>query len=221
MPMIKTEKMPGRTRNRPLKDYAGTRRGRLLVLSLVRRDAADNNHKWLCRCDCGTEKAMGIKSIMAGKTQSCGCILREVTIARNKTHGKSGVPGYRSWKDMRSRCYNIKDSDYPGYGGRGITVCERWSSFELFFEDMGERPEGMTIDRIDVNGNYEKANCRWATDKTQANNKRSNHVVEWNGVAKNLQHWCDEFGINPSKARYRLKQGWAPDKVFSKEDYRK
>lgn len=222
MQYLQTEKLEGRIRNRPLKDYAGERFGNLVALRLVERDA-DRNHKWLFRCDCGNEKVSRIRNVTGGRTTSCGCVFRAQMIQRNTTHGLSRQHQreYRSWKDMRGRCNTPTDSDYADYGGRGIRVCERWSDFAVFLSDMGERPDGHTIDRIDVNGDYEPGNCRWAPAKVQANNKRSNHLIQMRGETRTLQQWCEEFGIDPSKVRYRLKQGWALDRAFSNEDFRK
>lgn len=223
MAYIETKKVLGRIRNRPLKDYAGMRFGRLTALRLVSRDVKWNDHVWAFRCDCGNEKNLRIKSVRTGHTSSCGCLFSETMAARNETHGLSRTykREYRSWKDMRARCRNPNDSDFSDYGGRGIAVCSRWDDFAAFFSDMGERPEGMTIDRVDVNGDYEPGNCRWATAKTQANNKRSNHIIEFDGESRTLQQWCADFGLEPSKVRWRLKQGWPLDQVFSREDHRR
>lgn len=172
--MIHTEKPEGRLRNRPLKDYAGVRFGRLVGVSLVERDTSkENNHLWRFICDCGEHKDARIKLVRSKRTQSCGCLFTEHMTRRNTTHGKSGTGTYRSWKDCRARCNNPNDSDYKDWGGRGITVCPEWDDYEVFLRDMGERPEGLTLDRIDVNGNYCASNCRWADAVTQANNKRN------------------------------------------------
>lgn len=222
--LIRVEKPAGRLINRALKDYAGVRFGRLVALSLVERDQTkENNHQWRFRCDCGTEKTIRIKLVRAGKTSSCGCLFSEMMATRNTTHGLSGAnrSEYRSWKDMRSRCFNPNNSDFKDYGGRGITVCERWNDFSLFLEDMGEKPAGHTIDRIRVNEGYSPDNCRWATTTVQANNKRSNHVVTMNGETKTLQQWSDLFGLDSSKVRYRLAQGWPLDRVFGSGDGRR
>ncbi|MBA4220176.1 MAG: hypothetical protein C0458_05540 [Methylobacterium sp.] len=122
---------------------------------------------------------------------------------------------------MRARCSNPNDTDYADYGGRGIAVCSRWDDFAAFYADMGNRPDGHTIDRIENGGNYEPSNCRWAEAKTQANNKRSNRIITIGGDSKTLQAWCDQFGIEPSKVRYRLSRGWAPEAAFSPEDHRR
>lgn len=207
---IDTEKAEGRVRNRPLKDYCGQRFGRLTALSLSERDASkENNHLWLFRCDCGNEKLARIKLVRGGKTRSCGCLAREAVVSRNTTHGltKENAAEYRSWKDMRSRCNNPRDSDFADYGGRGISVCDAWADFSAFLADMGPRPEHHTLDRIDVNAGYSPANCRWAGAVQQANNKRSNRFIEMDGRSQTLQQWCAEYGTDHSKVRYRLSRG--------------
>jgi hypothetical protein len=115
-------------------------------------------------------------NLRSGDVRSCGCLQREIIARRNRTHGHSvrgaETPTYRSWKAMHTRCTNPNPSTWAHYGGRGIEICERWRSFESFLEDMGERPEGTSIDRIDVDGNYEPGNCRWATPTEQRANRR-------------------------------------------------
>ena len=223
MKYLVTEKAPGRERNRPLKDYAGERFGRLVALRLVSRDLKWNGHKWLFVCDCGKEKIISIKSVRTGNTQSCGCLSSERLAERNKTHGlsKSNSLEYRSWKDMRMRCRNHNDTDWDNYGGRGIAICERWEDFSAFLADMGPRPRGYTLDRIDSNGNYEPSNCRWATAKTQANNKRSNVYIVIGGEKRTAQEWSDHYGLNRETVLWRLKQGWPMKRVFTPQDQRR
>lgn len=208
--MIKTDKVEGRTRNRSLKDYAGARFGRLTAVALVRRDTSkENNHEWQFLCDCGQQKLAAIRNVRSGRTRSCGCLFREEMANRNETHGlsKSNPAEYRSWKDMRGRCNNPRNTDFADYGGRGIAATPAWDDFSAFLADMGKRPAGHTLDRIDVNKGYEPQNCRWADATQQANNKRSSRVMELDGRSQTLQQWCREYGADHSKVRYRLSTG--------------
>ena len=217
--MIYTDKPSDRIRNRPLKDYSGQRFGLLVAKRLIQRDELkENNHVWLFDCDCGNEKQAKIKSVRAGKTSSCGCKFSKMMADRNTSHGLAGKsPAYRSWKDMRQRCNNPNNADWSSYGGRGINVCEKWNDFLAFLSDMGERPDNHSIDRIDVNLGYFKENCRWAIDKVQANNKRSNYRIEYNGRSATLQEWADETEIKRETISARIRAGWPLDKVFNRK----
>jgi hypothetical protein len=190
----------------------------LTATSLVERDCGkDNNHLWRFVCDCGNEKIARIKNVRSGKTSSCGCLFSNMMADRNTVHGMSGRSrAYRSWKDMRQRCNNPNNSDWAAYGGRGVRVCPLWDDFTVFFSEMGECPDGHSIDRIDVNLGYSKANCRWATAKTQANNKRSNRVIEFGGKSATLQGWADETGILRETIAARIDAGWTVEESLSR-----
>jgi hypothetical protein len=127
-----------------------------------------------CRCDCGTERAVSINSLKRGTSLHCGCLISSIITDMKTVHGGCGTPEYRSWAHLKERCLNPNNKDWKDYGGRGISVCERWlGSFAGFIADMGPRPSPKhSIDRIDVNGNYEPGNCRWADPVTQRNNQR-------------------------------------------------
>jgi hypothetical protein len=154
-------------------NLVGEKIGRWSVLSQA---ISENGvSRWVCRCECGTERVVGRNILMstANKVKSCGCWRRERIALANKTHGAVGTPTYYTWTSMLTRCRNPNFREFKYWGGRGIKVCERWEKYENFLEDMGERPEGKTLDRFpNKDGDYEPGNCRWATPKEQRQNQR-------------------------------------------------
>jgi hypothetical protein len=160
------------------KDLTGKRFGRLVAIRPAARDI-NKRLRWLCECDCGNETICLSNALQTGDSTSCGCLREELRSIRNLTHGQGGkTPAYHSWCGMIQRCTNPNSKAFPNYGGRGITVCERWRKFENFYADMGAKPEGLSLDRINNDGNYEATNCRWATRSQQAQNRRGVYSPE-------------------------------------------
>jgi hypothetical protein len=158
------------------------------------------------RCDCGQERVLSFSAFLSGTTQSCGCLLRE----KITKHGGYKDPVYAVWAAMRARCTSHSDPSWADYGGRGISVAERWQDYSTFVADMGPRPDGGTLDRVDVNGGYCVENCRWATQRQQANNRRNNQRVTYDGVTRTISEWAVFTGIGRSCLNYRLAAGWPP-----------
>jgi hypothetical protein len=155
--------------------------GRWLVLFPVEKDKK-GSFKWMCRCDCGEVKAIGVTSLRRGNSKSCGCLVREQSAINSRTaskHNMSHSREYTSWRSMKERCTNIKATGYINYGAVGVKVCDRWmNSFENFYADMGARPPNTSLDRIDPFGHYEPDNCRWANQSTQNKNQKRNLFKE-------------------------------------------
>lgn len=193
----------------------GTVFGRLTVIDRVhwsdpRCESKTRRSMWLCKCKCGGTKQVSASELRNGHISSCGCKIHDP--AHNRTHGMRNSITYNTWVAMRSRCSNKKDKNYHLYGGRGISICERWLNFDLFLEDAGVRPSpSHSLDRIDNQKGYCKDNCRWASVYEQANNTRRNLWIEWGGKKQTLAQWSRDLGFNYSKVHYRLSRGWSFD----------
>ena len=195
-------------------DITGKAFGDLTVLERYGK-SDDGKTKWLCQCACGNYTVVLGQRLRNGTTKSCGCR----RVSANQTHGMYKTRMYRIWQAMRARCYNPKRKGYKHYGGRGIKVCDKWESFEGFFEDMHEGyTDGLSIDRIDVNGNYCKENCRWATQRTQSNNQRKNVIVEIKGESHTVSEWAVISSIPRATIQKRMRIGWENNDLLNKVD---
>lgn len=204
-------------------DMIGKKFSRLTVLRFARKTKTGKSF-YECLCNCGKIKIMRKDHFTSGRSKSCGCLICEQcskTGKLNKRHGhgnstnKYCTPTYGSWVAMKARCSNPHNIGYKDYGGRGITVCERWLNFENFLADMGERPVGTSIDRIDNNKGYYSENCRWATRKKQKRNQRSNTFVTFNGQTKCIADWAKITGIPDATIRSRVKCSWPIERVLT------
>lgn len=172
---------------------------------------------WKCICECGSVVAIQRKRLVSGHTKSCGCIQKEGNATKHGNKRRSGVtPTYVSWCAMSQRCNDPGRDGFAGYGGAGITVCDRWKSFSAFIEDMGERPSGTTIDRIDGTLGYQPGNCRWATSIEQANNKCTSRTYRAGDTERTLKGWSEISGIPASCIHKRInKLGWPIEAAIS------
>lgn len=191
-------------------DLSGRKFGRLTPLTRsIRKKGKSTQSVWECTCDCGKITTVAARSLIEGNSTSCGCYRNEQVGKRSYKHGATvgrKMPlEYSTWCAMMSRCFDKGDAAYRLYGGRGITVCEKWRQFPGFFEDMGVRSKGKTLDRINPNGNYEIGNCRWATWEEQGNNKRKTVLFEYNGLKMSLAQWARHARLPESTVYNRVK----------------
>lgn len=198
-------------------DLTGQRFGRLTVQRIAERDAA-GRATWLCYCDCGDTATVAAYSLRSGRTKSCGCLRRENMRSVATSHGGSRTRLYNIWCALKERSNTQTASNYKDYGGRGITVCDEWlRSFEAFRDwalANGYR-DNLSIDRKDNDGPYCPENCRWATEKQQSNNRRSNRVLTYNGETHTLAQWAELTGIKFSTLYMRLRRGWSAERALT------
>lgn len=176
---------------------------------------------WHVLCLCGTKRIVNGGDLKNGHTQSCGCLNRERSSNRHRKHGMRKTKTWNCWQLIKARCLNTKNQYYYLYGGRGIEICDKWlNSFENFLADMGEKPDGKSIDRIDTNGNYDPKNCRWSDAYEQANNTRTNVKIEYNGEILTLSQWARRMNLQIQTLSYRLKQGWPIEDALKSPTWR-
>jgi len=194
-------------------DHSGKKFGRLTAVSIAGK--SDRAILWLCKCDCGKDHITRSAQLVRGSVKSCGCLKKELLSIKKKTHGLSSTRTFNIWANIRQRCENPNNMAFRYYGSRGISVCDAWQTLEGFIADMGECPgDQMTIERVDVNGNYEKNNCVWASMMDQARNKRRTIRVPLNGRLVCLTEYCDVTGKNYAMMRSRIKEyGWSIDRA--------
>lgn len=187
--------------------------GRLTVIAEAAKQG--KNLCWTCRCECGTQKVVRGSHLADGRTRSCGCLVVDVLATQNRVTSCAETRAmYGWWKGIIYRCTKVTDPNYHRYGGRGITICDRWlRSVEAFISDidrdLGPRPIGHSLDRKDNDGNYEPGNVRWATSKTQNRNRRDNRLIEFDGVVHCLSEWAEIAGISSEALYQRLRRGWS------------
>lgn len=200
--------------------HVGERYGRLVIISTTPNKTNAGIRHYLCLCDCGNKKEVAISHLRDGHTRSCGCMQQENRIQSRLKHGHNGrgtrTRLYRIWGNMNSRC-NDKENEL--YGGRGVTVCDEWaqdfSAFKAWAMANGYSDE-LSIDRIDVNGNYEPSNCRWATVKEQSRNKRNSRMLTYNGKTQTVADWADETSLTAHQIENRLLRGWKTEDIFER-----
>lgn len=192
-------------------DLTGQVFGRLTVLRNIPTPGKSGS-KWQCLCSCGEIREVMSQPLRNGMTKSCGCLNREMCIKMATTHGQWNHPLFKTWEGMVARCTQSQNKDWLRYGGRGIKVCDSWlESPEKFFEDMGTRPHRASLDRIDVNGNYEPGNCRWATTMEQGSNKRSNSFFNIGGELLHLAEVSRRYNIAEATFSRRIKTGMSTE----------
>lgn len=196
-----------------LEDLRGKRFGRLTVIALDKYEPTSHSTRWFCRCDCGKEKRVLASCLKSGKVTSCGCYSSEQKSRRSKTHGYGNEDRlYRIWSGMKSRCYSPDDRNYQRYGARGVEICPEWRSDFMTFRTWAVShgyEDSLSIDRLDNDGPYSPDNCRWATKRTQNNNRRTNVYITYNGETRTAAEWARITGIKEATLVMRKRNGWS------------
>lgn len=208
-----------------LKDLTGKKINRLTVIKRV-DNSRWNETRWLCKCDCGKEVIATYGKIAYGHTKSCGCLAKDIFVKNVTKHKLRNTRLYNIWANMKQRCNNPNQKAYKYYGARGIKVCDEWlNSFENFYhwaikngyekhlQKFGNK--NTTIDRIDVNGNYEPSNCKWSTQKEQSLNKTNNHLIKYNNEEHTISEWAIIKNLTKSTIYHRLQRGWSVEKTLT------
>lgn len=196
----------------------GQKFGRLTVISRAEdiiNKSGKHIYMWNCICECGKNTVVNSSSLKRGHTKSCGCLCGEHH--DDSSHKKGKIRLYRIWQDMKQRCTNQNNKNYKNYGARGISVCDEWKNSYTSFKEWAMNngyAENLSIDRIDVNGNYEPSNCKWSTQEDQANNMRTNRLISFNGETLTLSQWRKRLGFKRGVLEYRLKHGWDLEDAF-------
>lgn len=190
----------------------------IIKLNVSRLPSGKVKHLFRCFCGKAFEAIRG--DVNRGHTKSCGCLVRtddhrNLASTRSTKHGMSNTPTWNSWSAMRKRCLNRNDKDYKRYGSKGITICAEWDSFDIFFRDMGNRPEGKTLDRIDTLGNYGPSNCRWATATEQANNRTTTNILTFIGTTHAVAEWARILEVKEDTLANRVRHGWSTEQVLT------
>lgn len=193
----------------PRRDETGNVYGRLKVLAIAPENSKAKYAKtyWICVCICGNFKSVEGSKLRSGHTQSCGCLrpVKKYLLHGHAAGKEKASPTYASWAAMHTRCNNANSGSYDGYGAKGIEVCHRWKSFSNFLEDMGERPEGASIDRLDNSKGYAPENCKWSTRTEQARNRKMCLAIDYAGETKSLAEWCERLGLSYNQAYHQVR----------------
>jgi hypothetical protein len=205
---------------RPI-DITGQRFGRLTAVAPAGSSGREGV-LWGCLCDCSASLNVTAKKLRSGNTKSCGCLVRDTTVARNKTASTHGhtvsrrpTATFTTWVNMIQRCTNPEHNSFKDYGGRGIEVCLRWQDFQNFLDDMGVKPSGTQIERNDNNQGYNTENCEWVTPLANSNNRRTSRKLTAHGETKGIKAWAKELGTSHAAIAYRLKTGWTVEEALN------